>query len=277
MNNVIFALGGGTIGEHRETYSGWSSPLSPGQEYYDVTTTPVDKLILEAAGKQSPKVLLILTASEDGKHDLTLFEQAFRGQYEGLGATIDTLRLITQKTPIDEIEKKIMTAEVIYVSGGNTWRMMKTWRRLGIDVLLRRAYEQGTIMSGLSAGSICWFRYGTSNSFYTGRPFRVTGLGWFSLTVCPHYDQERFRQVALKRMLKRSPQMVGLALDEHAAIEVVNDTYRIHTAKAGAVARKCYWKNGKYITEILTQEEQYRPLAALLRRDVDPNFSSGTA
>ncbi len=119
-------------------------------------------------------------------------------------------------------------------------------------------------MSGVSAGSICWFRYGTSNSFYTGKPFRVTGLGWFNLTICPHYDQEVFRQDALKRMLKRSPQTIGLALDEHAAIEIVNDTYRVHTTKPGAIARKCYWKNGKYSTVLLLPQTRYTPLSGLL-------------
>ncbi len=98
MNKVIFAMGGGTIGEHRDTYSGWLSPLSPDQEFYDTTTTPIDKLVVRSTSKTSPNVLLILTASEDGKHNLTLFEEAFREQYESLGALVDTLLLITEKT-----------------------------------------------------------------------------------------------------------------------------------------------------------------------------------
>lgn len=73
MSKVIFAIGGGTIGEHRDTYSGHPCTLPPGQQFYDTTTTLVDKLTLQAAGKRHPRVLLILTASEDGKHDLVLF------------------------------------------------------------------------------------------------------------------------------------------------------------------------------------------------------------
>lgn len=180
-----------------------------------------------------------------------------------MGATVDTLRLITEKPSMDEVRKKIANTDVVHVSGGNTWRMMKTWRRLGIDTLLRQAYDRGVVMSGVSAGSICWFRYGTSNSFYTNRPFRVTGLGWLNLTLCPHYDEEVHRQDALKRMLKLSPKTVGLALDEHAAIEIVNDTYRIHIMKPEATARKCYWKKGDYVIEQLPINEEYLPISQL--------------
>lgn len=264
MNTHIFATGGGTIGEHRDTYSGWSSPLAADREYYDVTTTPIDSHILKATGKKTPHVLLILTASEDGKHDLALYEQAFRKQYEHLGAVVDTLRLITEHPSRAVIEQKIAAADAIYVSGGNTWRMMKTWRRLGIDTLLKQAYDKGVVMAGTSAGAICWFRYGTSNSFYSGKPFRVTGLGWFNLTVCPHYNQEPFRQDAFKRMLQRSPRTIGVALDEHATIEILDDTYRIHTTKPGAVARKCYWSGGEYIVKRLPICNEYRSLTDLL-------------
>lgn len=257
-------MGGGTIGEHRDTYSGWSSPLAVDQEYYDITTTPIDTHILKATSKQSPHVLLILTASEDGKHDLVLFEAAFRKQYESLGAIVDTLRLITEHPSQAVIRQKITAADAIYVSGGNTWRMMKTWRRLRIDTLLKQAYDNGVVMAGTSAGAICWFRYGTSNSFYTGKPFRVTGLGWFNLTLCPHYDQEPFRQDAFKRMLKRSPRTIGIALDEHATIEILNDTYRILATKPSAVGRKCYWKDDEYIVEELPIRHTYEQMTKLL-------------
>ncbi len=246
-SRIIFALGGGSHGEHRDTYTNWR-PESPSATHFPITTTPVDKHILGATGKQRPHILLILTASEDGKHNLTLFEQAFRKQYEGLGATVDSLRLITEKPSIEAVKAKFARANAVYVSGGNTWRMMQTWRRLGIDALLRQAYENGVVMSGVSAGSICWFRYGTSNSFYSNKPFRVAGLGWFDLTVCPHYDVQPFRQPALKNMLRRSPQMIGIALDEQAALEIRDNTYRsmpcslgqLHNDVSGKMDNMCY-------------------------------------
>jgi dipeptidase E len=264
MRKTIFALGGGTFGEHRDTYKAWSLPLPPEQEYYEVNTTPVDKLILKATGKAKPRLLLIFTASEDGQHDLGLLEQAFRAHFEELGAQLDTLYLITKKPVLSDIKRKIEAADAIYASGGNTYRMMRAWRRLGIDKLLRHAYDTGTVMSGMSAGAICWFSYGNSNSFYNNRPFRVTGMGWFNLLICPHYDTEPYRQAAMKKMMKRTSNTPGIVLDEHAALEIVDDTYRIHIFKPGAKVQKCYWADGTYVMEQLQSQQAYISIKELI-------------
>lgn len=263
MKKTIFALGGGTFGEHRDTYKTWSLPMPPGQEYYEINTTPVDKLILKATGKQKPLLLLILTASEDGESDLRLLVEAFRAQYERLGAHVETLCLVSEKPSLNEIKRKIETADAVYASGGSTYLMMRTWRRLGIDKLLRQAYQSGTVMSGMSAGSICWFKYGNSNSFNTDKPFRVTGMGWFDFLICPHYDSEPFRQVPLEKMMKRTSGVPGLALDEHAALEIVDNMYRVHLFKTGAKVRKCYWVNGLYKVKEVPARRAYAPLEEL--------------
>lgn len=267
MTKTIFALGGGTFGEHRETYTDWSLPLPFGQNYYDATTTPVDKLIVQATHKPTPKVLLILTASEDGHTNLDLLVAGFRMQYEDLGAQVDTLKLITERPSSQEIKSKIEWADAIYVSGGNTYRMMRTWRRLGVDKLLRQAYDKGTVVSGMSAGSICWFRYGTSDSFYSGTSeslIRVNGMDWHKLLICPHFDTEPYRQPAMKRIMKRTPSVMGIALDEHAALEITDDTYRIHIFKEGSHVQKCYWKDATYHTKQIELKRSYSPLDELL-------------
>lgn len=265
MARTIFALGGGTFGEHRNTYKSWSLPMPPGQEHYEVSTTPIDKLILKATGKKKPTLLLITTASEDGHHDLKLLEQGFRTQFEErLGASFDTLYLLRDRPSIPEIKHKIEKADAIYVSGGNTYRLMRVWRRLGVHILLRQAYVRGTVMSGMSAGSICWFKYGNSNSFYDNKPFRLSGMNWLNLLICPHFDTEPYRQPALKSMMKRTPGTIGLALDEHAAIEIVDDMYRLHYFKKGAKAQKCYWTNNEYVVEELSAKNNFKLLQDLI-------------
>lgn len=263
MRKTIIALGGGTFGEPRETYGKWSQ-LPKSQTHYPTDTTAVDKLILNSTRKSHPKLLLILTATEDGQHDLRLYEEYFRKQFGGLGAKVDALYLITQKPSAAEIESKIQNADAIYVSGGNSSRMMKTWRKLGVDKLLRQAYDKGTVMSGLSAGSICWFKYGNSNSFYTNKPFRVTAMGWIKALACPHYDSESFRQKSLKNMLKRTPKLIGLAIDEHAAVELVDGKYRTHSFGSGGNVQKCYWHNGEYYMEEVSHTEKFHDLSELL-------------
>lgn len=267
MTKTIFALGGGTFGEHRNTYKDWSLTLPTGKDYYDATTEPVDKLILKATNKTCPKVLLVLTASEDGHANLDLLVEGFRKHYENLGAEIQTLKLITEKTSLQTIKNKSNWADAIYVSGGNTYRMMRTWRRLGINDLLRQAYDKGTVMSGMSAGSICWFTYGNSDSFSNGTSdslIRVRGMDWHKLLICPHFDTEPQRQIAMGRIMKRTPGIMGIALDEHSALEILDNKYRIHIFKEGSQVQKCYWEDGVYQTEEIERVDSYRPLNEIL-------------
>jgi dipeptidase E len=69
----------------------------------------------------------------------------------------DILLLIKEQPSKEKIRKKTLSADIIYVGGGNTLQMMRVWRRLGVDKLIKSAYENGTVLSGISSGSICWF------------------------------------------------------------------------------------------------------------------------
>jgi len=255
-------MGGGYFGEHGDTYV-HDRPIND-QEYFDVETTPMDKLIVESTGKKNPSVLLITTPSEDGQHDVELYVKAFKNQYKNLGASIEILKLIQEQPSMDIVRTKIRNADAIYVSGGNTYLMIETWQKLGVDKLLRQAFESGTTMSGLSAGAVAWFSDATSNSFYTGRPIRVKALGWVNALICPHYDLEQFRQEPFKEMLKSTPEIVGLAVDEHAAIEIVDDSFRIHSFGSGGRVQKCYWNNGEYHTEVVGIRNSFAPLSDIL-------------
>ena len=92
------------------------------------------------------------------------------------------LFLIKEQPSREQIRTKISSADIIHVGGGNTLLMMRIWRRLGVDHLLEAAYQDGTVLAGISAGSICWFDSGHSDSmsFYNPRKWKyinVRGLG----------------------------------------------------------------------------------------------------
>ena len=261
----IFALGGGFYGQHKDTYVNHNP--EGGAEYFPWDTKPVDDLIVAAANKQQPKVLALTTASEDSKHDVGLLYEAFQKRFGAYGCQTDLLKLVEVETPPtqEEIAAAISEADIIFVTGGNSYQMMEKWRQFGVDGLLRQAYEGGTVMSGLSAGSICWFRWGNSNSFYTGKPFKVEAMGWLNAGTCPHYDSESFRQEPFKQMIKQTPELVGIALDEYAAIEIVEEReFRIHIYRPGAKVRKCYWAGGEYHIEELAESTEYSSLKDLL-------------
>jgi dipeptidase E len=146
--------------------------------------------------------------------------------------------------------------------------MMTIWRRLGVDILLKQAHEKGTIMCGLSAGSICWFRYGNSDSRRFNNPaadlIKVSGLNLINVLHCPHYDVEKDRKPDLKKMMKKSPGLVAIALDNNCAIEILDDTYRVISARDMAMAYRVYWKRGVFREELIEKTSYRLPLAGLI-------------
>jgi len=124
-------------------------------------TLEMDRFIVDFSGKDKPKALFIPTASSDREEYIEVFENVYGNT---LGCKTDVLKLIEEKTSASAIEEKILSADIIYVGGGNTAMMIDLWGKNKVDLYLKKAYENGTVLSGLSAGAICWFKFGHSDS-----------------------------------------------------------------------------------------------------------------
>jgi dipeptidase E len=250
----IIALGGGEIGR-------------PG---YPIETTAIDEEIIKLSGKNRPGLLFIPTATNDSENYI---DAIYRHFGKKLGCKIDTLCLVSEKPRYWEIRKKVLDADIIYVGGGNTLRMMKRWRKTSLDRILMEAYEKGTILSGLSAGAICWFRYGSSDSWKFKNPeaglIRVRGLNLINGLFCPHYDVEPDRKPHLKNLMRKNPG-IAIAVDNCCAIEIVNDNYRILTSKNGPGAYKVYWYRQKFYEERIDQKVEFLPLTSLTNKPGKP-------
>lgn len=245
----IVAIGGGEIGR-------------PG---FPVETTAIDQRIVELTNKNRPNALFIPTASGDS----TSYADIFTKHYgKRLGCTVDTLNLYNSKPTWQEIQEKLAWCDLVYVGGGNTLKMMMLWRRLGVDKLLAAAHKQGKILSGLSAGAICWFDAGLSDSrSFTSKSkqwdyINVHGLNLEDIILCPHFDVEPARQLALKNSLKGT-RKVAIALDNCAALEIEDDSFRILTSKSGTKGYITKWSNGEYIIEPLVLSDDFLPLAEI--------------
>jgi len=229
----IVAVGGGEIGR-------------PG---YSIETAKIDKEIIKLSGKKRPKFLFIPTASLDADDYVKVVNNYFGNK---LGCVIDVLYLVNKKISRREIENKILNSDIIYVGGGNTFKMLKLWRKLGVDKVLAAAYKKGIVLSGVSAGAICWFKYGHSDSRkFNNRNaayIKVKGLGFINALACPHYNIEKDRKKSLKEMMKKE-KAFGIALDNCAALEIIDNKYRVITSKPGANAYKVFWQDGKYYEE----------------------------
>lgn len=244
----IVAIGGGEIGR-------------PG---YPIETIEIDKEIIKLTGKENPKLLFLPTASSDSEGYVNAVREHF---YKRLGCGVDVLYLLNKKVTRQEMEEKVFSSDIVYVGGGNTLKMMKIWRKTGLDKILQEAGNKDIVLSGVSAGAICWFRYGSSDSRRFTNPeadlIKVSGLGFVSILLCPHYDVEADRKADLKDVMKKTSG-VAIAVENCCAVEIVNDQYRIIASKPTANAYKVYWRNHKFVEEKIEKNKEFVPLLDLL-------------
>lgn len=229
----------------------------------------IDDEIVRLSGKKKPKLLFIPTASSDDNVKYPPY--ITRRFVEKRGCTMKILYLLREKYTKKQLEALISEADIIYVGGGNTLMMMRKWRSLGVDKMLRNAWQKGTVMCGLSAGSICWFESGHSDSmwFYDKKNWdyiRVRCLNFLPFIHCPHYDSQtgnKKRKNDFRRMMKKYPGQIGITCDDEVAIEWLDDKFRVLSAKNSKHAWRVYWKRGKFYEEKLENTNQFLPVQSL--------------
>lgn len=244
MSRTIVAIGGGEIGE--------------------LETEAIDREIVRSTGVARPRALFVPTASNDAGPYWETFQRIYGAH---LGCDTSVLRLLADPPSPDQMAEAVGAADLIYVGGGNTLRMMRRWRHLGFDRLLLDAYDKGTVLAGLSAGALCWFSHGHSDSmsFYQAEQWqyiRVRGLGLIPATACPHYDGER-RDEHFHRVIGKQGS-IGIALDNGCALQVIDDKYRILTSLPGAGAYRVTRHRGHIEQAQIPQTRELAPLADLL-------------
>lgn len=146
-------------------------------------TIAIDKFIVQESGEKHPKVLFIPTASKD----LSAYSTAFRRVYEKLECQVKILRLFSKRKLSQATLKKLITnADIIYVGGGDYDILLSMWEKYKIISLLQSAYQQGTILTGLSAGCAVWYEYLIDSN--KNKKVRLKkGLGILKGVVIPHY------------------------------------------------------------------------------------------
>ena len=192
-----------------------------------------------ARGRQRPRICFIPTASGDSLANIAEFYAAFARRS-------DANHLALFDRTVDDIEGLLLHQDVIYVGGGNTENMLAVWRVHGVDRALRSAWESGVVMAGLSAGSLCWFEAGTTDSFGVGLAVLSGGLGLLPGSHAPHYDGENVRRGHFQRLIAEGVLPAGYAADDGAGLvfhgtelaEVVTSRpaargYRVERGQAG--------------------------------------------
>jgi dipeptidase E len=206
----------------------------------------LDRFVLSLARSSPPRVCFLPTASGDADGYTARFYRAFAA----LDCRPSDLLLFDRT--IGELESFVLGQDVIYVGGGNTASMLAVWRAHGLDVILRRAWEQGVVMCGLSAGMNCWFSESVTDSFNRAQLAPLhDGLALLGGSACPHYDGEEQRRPTFRRLVAEGELGDGWAADDGAAlvfageelIEVVSSrpqahAYRVERSADGGVSER---------------------------------------
>jgi peptidase E len=175
-------------------------------------TEKIDMEIIARTGSSNPRATFIPTASLDD----TSYVKSFEKVYSKNGCSTDSLLLFKKQYPATEIEEKILGTDLVYIGGGNTLFLYNTLQSLGIDKILHRAWEQGTVMSGLSAGCIIWHERGLTDSI-PRKYVDMGGLAWVPGFVTPHYLREPKRRRIFQSIVQEQHRE-GLAIDDNCAV-----------------------------------------------------------
>jgi dipeptidase E len=177
----------------------------------------IEKYILKLTGKEKPNIVFIPTASAENQAYIIQFYKCFtKMSCEPSHVTF------FQRTP--KLDSIINKADVIYVGGGNTKSMLAVWQEWKLDKLLLKAYNNGKILCGVSAGAICWFEQGITDSWASNINV-MDCLGFLPEMACPHYQEEKDRRPDVHKMLKQGKCGPGWAIDGGAAVHFKNGKY----------------------------------------------------
>lgn len=177
----------------------------------------LDQYILAQVNKDSPKVCFVPTASGDQANYIERFYKAFHT------LSCEPTHLSLFEPNFSDMENFILDQDIIYVGGGNTRNMLLLWKEWGLDTILKKAYEKGIILTGLSAGSICWFEEGLTDPL-NAPLYKLDCLGLLRGSNCPHYDGENKRRPSYHQLILEGKIKEGFGVDDGVALHFVNET-----------------------------------------------------
>ena len=192
----IIAIGGGGFG------------ANPGQGM-------IENYILKQTKKKNPRICFIPTATGDNE----AYKVSFYSTFTNLNCYPSHLDFFKRTPDLNEL---ILNQDAIFVGGGNTKSMLAVWKEWGLDKILKKAYLNGTVMSGVSAGAICWFQNGITDSWASNLKM-MPCLNFVKGTCCPHYDEEPERKPAVKKLLLKNKIKNVYAVDGGAALHIKDE------------------------------------------------------
>ena len=257
----IIAIGGGENGR-----------VLPNGSKKEYETFAIDKEIVSLTNKKNPHFLFLVHAQPDSKESQESYFQTMKKiyseQFNCICQDLKTFELSNDKI----IKEKIEWADIIYEGGGDTDKMISLWKKTGFDKILYKSWQEGKVISGISAGAVCWFNSCNSDSAneQNTKFFSVPCLNWIGIYLTPHCNEPGRYESSIQELKKNG--LIGIMLSNCSAIEIVDNKYRIITNPSKKVkepyAIKAYWLNDSYYEEKISISEKYEPLDKLLEKNI---------
>jgi aminopeptidase N len=175
----------------------------------------IEKYIISLINKKRPKICFIPTASGDS----SLYKLNFYRAFSKLDCITSHIDFFSRT---ENLEDKVLNQDIIYVGGGNTKSMLAVWKEWNLDEILRNAYEKGIVLSGVSAGAICWFEKGITDS-YAEELAIIDCLGIVEGIACPHFDEEKEREPYVNDVINREIINYCICIEGNCALHIKNN------------------------------------------------------
>jgi dipeptidase E len=252
----------GSLGATLADHSLGASPLEGGLQPRPASTrkiliagggfgTAFIRYMAQLTGKPRPKLLYLPTASADSPTGIINWYRACAPLNVEASHQISFIASYTQTRTWEEV---LLSVDGIVCSGGNTLNQQVIWKAHGIDAILKQAWDRGIVLGGASAGSLCWFEHGTTDS----RPkelSKVDCLGFLQGSHSPHYDAEPGRRPLYQRMIQSGQMKPGYACDNDAGIYFEDNTVkRVVNTRAAAKVYYVSIEGGKVVEKVMEPE-----------------------
>lgn len=204
------------------------------------------KYVIFLTNKSNPKICFLPTAM--GDHD------SYIDFWYSLTKNLSVKSYIQKIDNKPSCEDFLLGMDAIMIGGGNTYNMLNTWKVYGMDIVLKKAYNKGIIMAGGSAGSMCWFVNGYTDSI-SPQLTKLDCLGYIKASHCPHYDTEKTRRPLYQKGILKGEILPGYACDDLSGVLFRNEQY-VKSVSINKESRSYFISvvNGKIEEKILEQE-----------------------
>jgi len=209
------------------------------------------RYMAELTGKPRPKLLYLPTASADSPSGIISWYKSCAPLTVEPSHQVSFIASTQQPRSWEEV---LLSVDGIVCSGGNTLNQQAIWKAQGLDVILKQAWDKGIVLGGASAGSLCWFEEGTTDS----RPKELSTvqcLGFLAGSHCPHYDAEPGRRPLYHKLIESGQMKPGYACDNDAGIYFEGtEVKRVVHTRAEARVYYVMVMNGKAVERRLPPE-----------------------